>query len=77
MKQVDVHQVRIHLSELLAQVAAGEEVIIASAGKPVARLVRWAEPKQRRRLGRDVGAAVNHPNFEHPTLNFQRLERIL
>jgi prevent-host-death family protein len=40
MKPVNVHEAKTRLSELLKKVEAGEEVIIARAGKPVARLVR-------------------------------------
>ena len=39
MRTVNVHEAKTHLSRLLDQVAAGEEVIIAKAGKPIARLV--------------------------------------
>ena len=36
---VNVHEAKTHLSRLLARVGAGEEIVIAHAGKPVARLV--------------------------------------
>jgi prevent-host-death family protein len=39
MATVNVHEAKTHLSRLLARVAAGEEVVIARAGRPVARLV--------------------------------------
>ena len=39
MPVVNVHEAKTHLSRLLAQVEAGEEVVIARNGKPVARLV--------------------------------------
>ena len=39
MVTVNVHEAKTHLSRLLAQVEAGEEVIIARNGNPVARLV--------------------------------------
>ena len=39
MKTVNVHEAKTKLSELLKRVEAGEEVVIARAGKPVARLV--------------------------------------
>ena len=39
MATVNVHEAKTHLSRLLAQVEAGEEVTIARNGKPVARLV--------------------------------------
>lgn len=38
-EQINVHQAKTHLSQLLARVEAGEEITIARAGKPVARLV--------------------------------------
>ena len=37
--QVNVHEAKTHLSRLLEQVGLGEEVVIAKAGRPVARLV--------------------------------------
>lgn len=47
MRTVNVHQAKTHLSRLLEQVAAGEEVVIAKAGKPVARLVPVDRPEPR------------------------------
>ena len=46
MSVVNVHQAKTHLSRLLEAVAAGEEVIIAKAGKPVAKLVPIERPKR-------------------------------
>ena len=48
MPLVSVHQARNCLSRLLAQVEAGEEVIIARRGEPVARLVPFNPPGQRK-----------------------------
>jgi len=45
---VNIHEAKTHLSRLLEEVAAGEEVIIAKAGKPVAKLVPYvglAQPR--------------------------------
>ena len=39
MPVVNVHQAKTQLSNLLAQAEAGEEIVIARNGKPVARLV--------------------------------------
>ncbi len=39
MKVVNVHEAKTHLSRLLERVDAGEEIVIARNGKPVARLV--------------------------------------
>ena len=40
MKMVNIHQAKTQLSKLIAEVEAGNEVILARAGKPVARIVR-------------------------------------
>ena len=44
MATVNVHEAKTHLSRLLAQVEAGEEVTIARNGKPVARLLPARTP---------------------------------
>jgi len=51
MGVVNVHAAKTQLSRLLDAAVAGEEVIIAKAGKPVARLVPITDIKQPRRLG--------------------------
>jgi prevent-host-death family protein len=48
-KTVNVHDAKTHLSKLLADVEAGDEVVIARRGQPVARLVRYQ--RERRPLG--------------------------
>ena len=50
MAVVNVHQAKTQLSRLLAQVEAGEEVVIARRGEPVARLVR-CKPGGKRKFG--------------------------
>ena len=49
---VNVHEAKTHLSRLLERVAAGEEIIIGKAGRPVARLVPYVEEARPRRPGR-------------------------
>jgi prevent-host-death family protein len=66
MLEVNVHEAKTHLSRLLARVARGEEVVIARAGKPVARLVPVVRPKGRRVLGRDKGKVVIAEDFDAP-----------
>ena len=46
MPTVNVHQAKTHLSQLLEAVERGEEVIIARAGKPVARLMAIEAPRR-------------------------------
>lgn len=48
METVNIHFAKTHLSRLLARVAAGEEIIIAKAGEPMARLAPL--PKKKRSL---------------------------
>ena len=50
MSTFSVHQAKTQFSRLLAQAEAGEEVVIARRGEPVARLVA-CKPKGRRRFG--------------------------
>ncbi len=45
VQQVNVHQAKAHLSQLLQEVEAGEEVVIARSGVPIARLVPWRNPQ--------------------------------
>jgi prevent-host-death family protein len=66
MAEVNIHEAKTHLSRLLRRVAAGEEIVIARAGKPVARLVPAAEPKQPRELGRHRGEIWIAENFDDP-----------
>jgi prevent-host-death family protein len=51
MAMVNTHDAKTHLSRLLERVAAGEEIIIGKAGKPVAKLVPYVENKAPRKLG--------------------------
>lgn len=64
---VNVHEAKTHLSRLLAQVEAGERILIARAGKPVAALVP-IEEKPPRRPGRD--RIVIHDDFDAPLEEF-------
>jgi prevent-host-death family protein len=50
-KQINVHEAKTHLSRFIEAVEAGEEVVIAKAGKPVAKLVPIRRTTRRRKLG--------------------------
>lgn len=65
-KTVNVHEAKTHLSRLLQQVRGGEEVIIAKAGKPVARLVAVTEKHKRRRPGSAKGTLSYADDFDAP-----------
>ena len=51
MKQVNIHQAKSELSKLVERAEAGEEIVIARAGKPAAKLVPLRRARGRRRLG--------------------------
>jgi prevent-host-death family protein len=51
MTQVNIHEAKTHLSRLVDRAAAGEEIVIAKAGKPRARLVPVESEPKKRRLG--------------------------
>jgi prevent-host-death family protein len=65
MAEVGVHEAKTHLSRLLRRVAAGEEVVIARGGRPVARLVP-IDGTPRRELGRDRGLFEVPEDFDAP-----------
>ena len=62
---VNVHEAKTHLSRLLQRVAKGEEVILAKAGKPIARLLPIAVPSKRV-LGQDEGRVFIAEDFDAP-----------
>lgn len=64
MKMVNVHDAKTQLSRLLEAVEAGEDVVIARAGKPVARLVP-VRPDARR-PGRLAGQVCLGDDFDAP-----------
>lgn len=65
-RQVNIHEAKTHLSRLLARVKAGEEVIIAKAGKPIARLVAVMEQPAQRVAGSAKGQVTITPDFDAP-----------
>jgi prevent-host-death family protein len=67
MATVNVHAAKTHFSSLLDRVAAGEEIVIAKAGKPVARLTGLSSGNRLpRRLGSLAGRAVVPADFDAP-----------
>ena len=62
---VNIHEAKTHLSKLLVRVAAGEEIIIARANRPVARLVPIIQ-QQPRAPGSARGKIWIAPDFDAP-----------
>jgi prevent-host-death family protein len=68
MKHVNVHEAKTHLSKLLEEVAAGEEIVICKAGKPVATLITFekGERLKKRVPGSLKGQIWMAPDFDAP-----------
>ncbi|BCX88943.1 hypothetical protein MIN45_P1313 [Methylomarinovum tepidoasis] len=68
MKIVNVHEAKAHLSEYLAAVERGEEIVIARRNRPVARLVAVApeQPKKCRPFGLARGMGHVPEDFNDP-----------
>ena len=63
-KPVNIYDAKTRLSELVDRASEGEEIVIAKAGRPVARLVALAEPPVERRPGRLRGKIWIGPDFD-------------
>ncbi len=66
MRTVNIHEAKTHLSRLVEEVSHGEEVVIAKAGKPMARLVPLRTAGKRRRLGMLAGKFSVPVDFDAP-----------
>lgn len=64
MRQVNVHEAKTQLSKLLEDVEAGERIVIARAGEPVAALIPYRALVRRRKLGLFAGQATMEPDFD-------------
>jgi prevent-host-death family protein len=65
-ERVNIHEAKTHLSRLVERVEAGEEVVIARAGRPVARLVPYATRRAPRRPGGWQGRVAMAADFDAP-----------
>lgn len=66
MTTINIHEAKTHLSRFVDQAAAGEEIIIARAGKSVARLVPLEALPTRRKLGLFKGTLNVPDDFDAP-----------
>ena len=64
--EVNIHEAKTHLSRLLQRVAQGEEVTIARAGVPVAKLIAAGPQTKSRPMGMDAGKIWIAPDFDAP-----------
>ncbi len=66
MKRVNIHEAKTGLSKLVERAEAGEEIIIARAGKPAVKLVPLTRARGRRRLGLLDGKFRIPDDFNEP-----------
>jgi prevent-host-death family protein len=66
MATVNIHEAKTHFSKLVDRVLQGEEVVIAKAGRPVARLVPLPPKVPRRTPGSARGLVEVGPDFDAP-----------
>jgi prevent-host-death family protein len=70
---INIHEAKTHLSELLQRVLQGEEIIIAKAGKPIARLTPYRQKPTTRIPGIDAGKIQISADFDAPLDEFEDL----
>ena len=63
---VNVHEAKTHLSRLLERVAMGEEIVLAKAGRPIAKLVPIVPEVNERAPGSARGDVWVSPDFDAP-----------
>ena len=66
MEQVNIHEAKTNLSRLVERAAGGEEIIIARAGKPIAKLVPLGPKEVTRTFGRMKGLIQVPDDFDAP-----------
>ncbi len=67
MDQINLYQAKTQLSKLVDRAAAGEEIVIARHGRPVAKLVAYKPPRsKRRKLGLLAGKLQVPDDFDDP-----------
>lgn len=64
--QVNIHEAKTNFSKLVARANQGEEIIIAKAGRPLAKLVAIAPPPKPRKTGSAKGMVSISDDFNDP-----------
>lgn len=65
-KTINIHEAKTHLSRLVDQAAAGKEIVIAKAGKPMARLVPLMQEPKPKKFGLLKGKIWIAEDFDAP-----------
>ena len=70
MKQVTIHEAKTHLSRLIQEALAGEEIIIARGNEALVRLVLVDSARRQRRIGWAKGLVQIADDFDAPLDDF-------
>ncbi len=66
MQTLNIHEAKTHFSRLIQSVLAGEEVVIAKAGRPLVKMSAITQEKKPRRLGTLKGKVTVASDFDAP-----------
>ena len=72
---VNIHEAKTHLSKLLERVAKGDQIVIGRAGTPIAKLVPYRTPQQRRHPGFWKGKVIIAKDFDRLPREVERAFR--
>lgn len=73
MQFFNIHQAKTNLSKLIEKTLKGEDVIIAKAGKPVAKLVAYKAKQKPRKFGLWKGKVWVSPDFDDENEEINKL----
>jgi prevent-host-death family protein len=70
-KHVGIHEAKTNFSKLVKQAAAGDEIVVESYGRPVAKIVAFQPPLKKRPIGLLKGKIEIKPGFDDPVPGFE------
>jgi prevent-host-death family protein len=73
MKTLNIHEAKTHLSRLVEEALAGEDIVIARAGKPLVRLVAVSATTGPRKLGALAGKIIERADAWEPDSEVEAL----
>jgi len=73
MQVFNIHQAKTNLSKLIEKTQAGEDIIIAKAGKPVVKLTPYQKKLEPRKLGLWKGKVWIAPDFDEEDEEINKL----
>lgn len=70
MHQIDIKQAKAQLDIVFQAALDGDEVVITRNDQPVLKIMRFIQPKKRRRSGSAKGLISMSPDFDQPLEDF-------